>query len=387
MASSSSSSSSSFANPPPQKYDVFISFRGEDTRATFTSHLHAALVRKKIETYMDCRLEMGDEIKPSLSQAIEESNLSLIVFSKNYAFSTWCLDELVHILGCKKSYGQIVIPIFYDTDPSQVRKQHESYGDAFAQLEERFEDNMDKVLTWRNALKEAANMSGFENSKGTGTEADFIEKVAEDVFTKLDCTSCSSDSVELDAFRLRQIEEIESLLCIDAPGVCTVGIWGKNSLSTVGDELFHRLSGQFEATCFLANVKEESKRQGLNHLRNVLLREILNEKDLSIDTPSVSPFIRERLSRTKVLIVLDDVNDSSQTEYLACGGHHKFGPGSRIIITTRERSLLKKTVHHDKIYKFGRKYRLISSAMKIGVSVRDRAAALAAPYVPQWVSE
>ncbi|XP_016650452.1 PREDICTED: TMV resistance protein N-like [Prunus mume] len=287
---------------------------------------------------MDERLGMGDKIGPALLQAIEKS---------------------------------------------KVRKQQKSYAVAFAQLEKRFEDNMDKVLMWRNALKEAADMSGFDNSKRTGAEADFIEKVAEDVLTKLNRTSSSSDSVELDAFRLRQIEEIESLLCIDSPGVCTVGIWGKISLKTVGDELFHRLSGQFEATCFLANVKEESKRQGLNHLRNVLLREILNEKDLSIDTPSVSPFIRERLSRTKVLIVLDDVNDSSQIEYLACGGHHKFGPGSRIIITTSERSLLKKTVHHDKIYKFSRKYRLISSAMKIGVSVRDRAAALAAPYVHQ----
>ncbi|XP_016650704.1 PREDICTED: putative disease resistance protein At4g11170 [Prunus mume] len=115
---------------------------------------------------------------------------------------------------------------------------------------------MDKVLMWRNALKEAANMSGFDNSKRTGTEADFIEKVAEDVLTKLNRTSSSSDSVELDAFRLRQIEEIESLLCIDSPGVCTVGIWGKNSLRSLDDELFHRLSCQFEATCFLANVKE-----------------------------------------------------------------------------------------------------------------------------------
>ncbi|BFG41730.1 hypothetical protein CerSpe_280040 [Prunus speciosa] len=342
MSSSSSSPSSSppFANPPPQKYDVFISFRGADTRDTFTSHLKAALGRKKIETYMDDKLGRGDKIGPALFQAIEKS---------------------------------------------KVRKQQESYADAFAQLEERFEENMDKVLMWRNALKEAANMSGFDNSKRTGTEADFIEKVAEDVFTKLNRTSSSSDSAELDAFQLRQIEEVESLLCIDSPGVCTVGIWGKHSLSTLGDELFHRLSCQFEATCFLANVKEESKRQGLTHLRNVLLREILNEKDLSIDTPSVSSFIRERLSRTKVLIVLDDVDDSSQIEYLACGGHLKFGPGSRIIITTRDRSLLKKTVHHDKIYKFSCEHRLISSALKIGVSVRDMAAALTAPYLPQWV--
>ncbi|XP_021833875.1 TMV resistance protein N-like [Prunus avium] len=375
MASSSSSSSSSFANPPPQKYDVFISFRGADTRDTFSSHLHTALVRKKIETYMDYRLERGNKIELSLLQAIEESKLSLIVFSKNYASSTWCLDELAHILECEKRNRQIVIPIFYGIDPSQVRKQQESYGDAFAQLEERFEDSTDKLLKWRNALKEAANMSGFDNSNRTGTEADFIEKIADDVLTKLNRTS-SSDLKDLDQFYSRKIEEIESLLCLDSPDVCNVGSWvgslGKSWLTTFGNVLFHRLSGQFEATCFLADVKEVSKRHvGLKDLRNVLLREILNEKDLSINTPFVSPFIQERLSRTKALIVLDDVNDSSQIEYLACSSHLKFGPGSRIIITTRGKSLLKKTLPHDKIYKFGHKDGLISWALKIGVSVRD----------------
>ncbi|CAL9022179.1 unnamed protein product, partial [Prunus brigantina] len=360
---------------------VFINFRGKDTRYTFTSHLKAALGRKKIETYMDDKLGTGDKIRPALLQAIEESRVSLIVFSKNYA--TWCLDELVHILGCKESYGQIVIPIFFDTDPSQVRKQDESYGDAFAQLEKRFKDNMDKVLMWRNALKEAANISGFDNSIRTGTEADLIEKVAEGVLAKLN-RAWSSDLKDLDQFYSR-IEEIESLLCLNSPDVCTVciyiGIWGKSWLTALGDVLFHRLSCQFEATCYLADVKEVSKIHGPKHLRNLLLREILNEKDPSIDTPSVPSFIQERLSRTKVLIVLDDVNDSSHRKYLA--GRLKFGPGSRIIITTRDRSLLKKTVHHDKIYKFGHKDRAISWALKIGVSVRDKAAALTALYVPQ----
>ncbi|ONH91483.1 hypothetical protein PRUPE_8G117700 [Prunus persica] len=386
MASSSSSSS----NPPPQKYDVFISFRGADTRDTFTSHLKAALGRKKIETYMDDKLGMGDKIGPALLQAIEKSKVSLIVFSKNYAFSTWCLDELAHISECKKRYGQIVIPIFYGIDPSQVRKQQDSYAVAFAQLEERFEDNMDKVLMWRNALKEAADMSGFDNSKRTGTEADLIEKIAEDVLTKLNRAS-SSDLKDLDQFYLRKIEEIESLLCLNSPDVCTVciyvGIWGKSWLTTLGDVLFHRLSCQFEATCYLADVKGVSKSHGQKHLRNLLLRHILKEKDLSIDTKNVSPFIQERLSRTKVLIVLDDVNDSSQREYQACAGRLKFGPGSRIIITTRDRSLHKKTVHHDKIYKFGHKNGLISWALKIGVPVRDIAAALPELYVPQWASD
>ncbi|CAN6554514.1 unnamed protein product [Malus baccata var. baccata] len=154
--------------PLPEKYDVFISFRGEDTRKTFTSHLRVALLRKKFETYIDYKLKKGDEIGPSLLEAIEKSRLSVIIFSKNYASSTWCLLELVHILKCRKKKGQMVVPIFYDINPSDVRKQKGSYADAFAQLEKRFKDSMGKVREWRKALRTAANLSGFDYSNNKG---------------------------------------------------------------------------------------------------------------------------------------------------------------------------------------------------------------------------
>ncbi|CAN6722877.1 unnamed protein product [Malus baccata var. baccata] len=158
------------ADIPPcrEKYDVFISFRGADTRLGITSHLHAALLDKKFETYIDYRLQKGEEIGPALLEAIEKSTHSVIIFSQNYASSTWCLDELVHILECKERYGQKVIPVFYDINPSDVRKQHGSYAGAFAQLELRFKDIIDKVHKWRAALKTAADLSGFDYSNKYG---------------------------------------------------------------------------------------------------------------------------------------------------------------------------------------------------------------------------
>lgn len=158
------SSSCSYAIKPKQRYDVFLSFRGEDTRHSFTSYLHDALQREKIETYMDDKkLERGDEIAPALLKAIEESKIAVIIFSENYANSTWCLDELVHILECKQRYGQCVIPIFYEIDPSHVRNQKGSYATAIAQLEQRFTDKMDKVHNWRTALGEAAKLAGLDS--------------------------------------------------------------------------------------------------------------------------------------------------------------------------------------------------------------------------------
>jgi hypothetical protein len=99
-ASSSSSSSSFFTRRWP--YDVFLSFRAEHTRSNFITRLYRALREKGISTYMDEKLERGDEISSALIKAIKESNTAIVVLSKNYASSKWCLDELMEILECKE---------------------------------------------------------------------------------------------------------------------------------------------------------------------------------------------------------------------------------------------------------------------------------------------
>ncbi|KAH9727003.1 ADP-ribosyl cyclase/cyclic ADP-ribose hydrolase [Citrus sinensis] len=159
MASSSSSSSLTGHS----KYKVFLSFRGEDTRNGFTSHLAAALHRKQIQFFIDDEeLEKGDEISPALFIAVETSDISVIILSKDYASSKWCLNELVNILDCKKMNGKIVIPVFYQVDPSDVRKQRRSFGEAFVHHENNFPD---KVQKWRDALTEASNLSGYDSTE------------------------------------------------------------------------------------------------------------------------------------------------------------------------------------------------------------------------------
>lgn len=149
------------------KYHVFLSFRGEDTRTSFTDHLHAALKRKGVITFKDNKdLERGQVISHQLIQAIQESLSSIVVLSQNYASSSWCLDELQKILESRKELGMEVFPVFYDIDPCDVRHQKGSFADAFRNLEERFgEDKLQKVQRWREALTQVANISGF-HSKG-----------------------------------------------------------------------------------------------------------------------------------------------------------------------------------------------------------------------------
>ncbi|KAH9725547.1 Disease resistance-like protein DSC1 [Citrus sinensis] len=249
MASSSSSS-----NPRSNKHDVFLSFRGEDTRNSFTSHLYSALCQKGIETFIDDQLNRGDEISQSLLDTIEASSISIIIFSEKYASSGWCLDELSKILDCRKVYAQIAIPVFYRVDPSHVRKQIGSFGVSFSELEEKFPEKMQR---WRSALTEAANLSGFD-----------------------------------------------SLV-----------------------------------------IREESQKPGgLASLQQKLLSEVL--KDVNV-IPHIDLNFR-RLSRRKVLIVLDDVTCFNQIESLV-GSLDRLLPESRILITTRNKQVLR-NCHVNQIY-------------------------------------
>ncbi|RXI06228.1 hypothetical protein DVH24_018270 [Malus domestica] len=164
--------SSSFSTTPSWTYDVFLSFRGEDTRYNFTVHLYHALVHHGIRTFIDhSELPIGEEISSNLLEAIENSRISVIIFSENYASSRWCLDELVHILKCKESKGQMTRPIFYKVDPSDVRHQRNSYDTAFADHSLKYKNDLEKVQRWRTALTEAANLKGDTLNEGEyGTE-------------------------------------------------------------------------------------------------------------------------------------------------------------------------------------------------------------------------
>ncbi|XP_030955011.1 TMV resistance protein N-like isoform X1 [Quercus lobata] len=142
------------------KYHVFLSFRGEDTRKSFTDHLHTALKQEGVITFRDKEnLERGKPISLELLKAIEESLFAIVILSRNYASSTWCFDELVKIMECRKKIGLIVMPIFYDVDPSEVRKLMGRYAEAFIEHEKNFKKNINKVHTWKATLTEVANLA------------------------------------------------------------------------------------------------------------------------------------------------------------------------------------------------------------------------------------
>uniref|UniRef100_A0A7N2MS11 ADP-ribosyl cyclase/cyclic ADP-ribose hydrolase n=1 Tax=Quercus lobata TaxID=97700 RepID=A0A7N2MS11_QUELO len=174
------------------EYDVFISFRGEDTRTRFTDHLCKAFKDKRIRVYRDdSDLERGKTIWTELVQAIKTSRIAVIVFSENYANSKWCLDELVAIMDCKSSTSKrrckcketlTVLPIFYHVSPSEVREQKGNFAEALPKGPKK---------KWREALTESAKLSGFPLTKDS-SESKYIEQIVETISKTLNRESLSA---------------------------------------------------------------------------------------------------------------------------------------------------------------------------------------------------
>ncbi|KAJ4723398.1 putative disease resistance protein (TIR-NBS-LRR class) [Melia azedarach] len=332
----------------PCNYEVFLNFRGEDTRETFTSHLFYDLCQKKVKTFIDENLKRGEELSPTLLNAIQGSQISIIIFSKNYASSTWCLDEVVKILECKKLNGQIVIPIFYHVHPSEVRKQTGSYGKAFIEHEKCFKKMPEKVQKWRDSLTEASYLSGYESTK-IRPEAKLVAVIMKDVVKKLNDISISTDFKGLVGINSR-IDKVKSLLCIGLQDFRIVGIWGSSGIgkTTLAEAIFKQVFNKFDGKCFMANIREKSEiKGGLEQMQKEVLFCLLGET-LVLGGPNIPQYMMDRLQRMKVFIILDDVNKFGQIEYLI-EGLHQFGPGSRVIITTRDKQVLDK-YNVDHIY-------------------------------------
>ncbi|KAK7251890.1 hypothetical protein RIF29_35487 [Crotalaria pallida] len=321
-------------------YDVFLNFRGHDTRSGFTGNLYKSLCDRGIHTFIDEEeLKRGEEITPALFKAIDQSRIAIIVFSKDYASSAYCLDELVKILELIKKKGRLVWPIFYGVSPCDVRHQKGSYGESLAKHEERFMNDKEKVHKWKLALLEAANLSGFHFNQGY--EYDFIKKIVEEVSKKINRTPLhvANYPIGLES----RVQEVASLLDVGSnEGVKMVGIYGIGGVgkTTIACAVYNTIADQFEDQYFLADISENSKKYGLVQLQETILSEIVGDKNINLGSVKRGMAImKSKLRRKKVLLILDDVDKLKQLQALA-GNLDWFGCGSKIIITTRDKHLL-----------------------------------------------
>ncbi|KAK7386929.1 hypothetical protein VNO78_27307 [Psophocarpus tetragonolobus] len=139
-----------------QRWDVFLSFRGSDTREGITKGLYEALEARGVRVFMDdVALERGEEIQRGLMEGIEDSAAFIVVLSENYASSHWCLEELAMICETRK----LVIPVFYRVDPRDVRHQSGPFKTNFELHERKYGESV--VQSWKKAFKKIGGLSGW----------------------------------------------------------------------------------------------------------------------------------------------------------------------------------------------------------------------------------
>ncbi|KAF8052724.1 hypothetical protein N665_1515s0011, partial [Sinapis alba] len=304
-------------------HDVFPSFHGEDVRKDFLSHIQKGFERKGIRQFNDNEMERGESISFQLVRAIRESKIAVVLFSRNYASSTWCLDELVEIMKCRREFGQIVIAVFYKVDPSDVfRKTCDGKTN-------------EEVRRWRVALAEVATIAGYHSSNWDN-EADMVENIATDVSKKLTLFMRSID-FNYDLVGMgAHMEEMRRLLYLDSDEVRMIGIWGLPGIgkSTITKFLFKQLSQRFNVSLYIKDINALYTRPASSDVEFMSL--LTYQKDNKVFNLRVE---REKLKHKKVLVVIDNVHRSVQLDEMMKVSPW-FGPGSRVVIAVQDREVL-----------------------------------------------
>ncbi|KAJ9552019.1 LOW QUALITY PROTEIN: hypothetical protein OSB04_016064 [Centaurea solstitialis] len=299
MASSSSSMAATASS-----YDVFLSFRGEDTRNSFTDHLYAALMRAGLRTFRDSNdLDRGEELKPEIRRAIEESRAS------------------------RRECDHFVLPVFYHVDPCSVRKQDGTFKIEVKASSKWTNDNVNR---WKGAIMEVADLAGLVLS---GPETKFLADIVHTVHNKLDfkLVSLPSNLTGMDT----HLKDINSWLKKNDVEFLTICGMGGSGKTTLAKYILDSNWQNFENISFIEDIGSRCEaRHDLLELQTKLLRDILGGKNIKI--PSVSHGtckIQEALQTKRALIVLDDIVDQGQLVTLL--GTGTINAQSKIVITTR----------------------------------------------------
>ncbi|XP_039165794.1 disease resistance protein RPV1-like [Eucalyptus grandis] len=291
------------------EYQVFLNFRGPDTRYGFADFLYHDLVDAGVHVFRDYEeLRVGDVIGGELLRAIDNSILYIPIFSRAYASSKWCLREIAHIV------------------------------DSVSKSDEKFPK---EVEAWRKALAEVGKIKGWNVEKDQ-SQAEIVKLVVKNILEKLEIKqkSVTEHLVGL----VDQERDLAELLDVKNPDVRLIGIYGMGGIgkTTFAKYIFNKIYSHFGRCCsFLENVQEILlAKDGMDRLLKKVLSDIGGSGYVEKveDKEKRMQRLREILCTNKVLVVLDDVNNKWLIKELT--ENYSLHSGTRIIITTRDTTIL-----------------------------------------------
>nr|ACS91452.1 M1 [Linum usitatissimum] len=340
---------------PSVEYEVFLSFRGPDTRYQITDILYRFLCRTKIHTFRDDdELRKGEEIGSNLLRAIYQSKIYVPIISRGYANSKWCLMELAEIVRYQElDTRRIIFPIFYMVDPKDVRHQTGHYRKAFQEHATKYDEMT--IQNWKNALNKVGTLKGW-HVKNNDEQGAIADEVSANIWSRISKENFILETDELVGID-DHVEAILKTLSLDSESVAMVGLYGMGGIgkTTTAKAVYNKISSHFDRCCFVDNVRAmQEQKDGIFILQKKLVSEILRMDSVGFTNDSGGrKMIKERVSKFKILVVLDDVDEKFKFEDIL-GCPKDFDSGTRFIITSRNQNVLSRLNENQcKLYEVG----------------------------------